>query len=76
MPTSINDMSCDVLNAELSKGMDSLKSEKTCTADKVDAELMKKFGIWCITIWSVIPWADTKIFSTSTQYVVQRINNL
>ena len=69
-------MSCDVLNAELSKGMDSLKSGKTYTADEVDTELMKKFGIWCITIWSVIPWVDTKIFSISTQYVVQRINNL
>ena len=28
IPTSINDMSCDALNAELSKGMDSLKSGK------------------------------------------------
>ena len=38
-------MSCDVLNAELSKGMGSLKSGKTYTADEVDTELMKKFGI-------------------------------
>ena len=45
IPTSINDMRCDVLNAELSKGMDSLKSGKTYTPDEVDVELMKKFGI-------------------------------
>ena len=38
IPTSINDMSCDVLNAELSKGMDSSKSGKTYTADEVDVE--------------------------------------
>lgn len=38
-------MSCDVLNAELSKGMDSLKSGKTYTPDEIDAELMKEFGI-------------------------------
>lgn len=38
-------MSCDVLNAELSKGMDSLKSGKTYTPNEVDVELMKKFGI-------------------------------
>lgn len=45
IPTSINGISCDALNAELSKGMDSLKSGKTYTPDEVDVELMKEFGI-------------------------------
>lgn len=45
IPTSINGMSCDELNTELLKGMDSLKSGKTYTPDEIDNELMKAFGI-------------------------------
>ena len=34
------------LDAELMKGVESLKSGKTYTADEVDAMLSKEFGIW------------------------------
>lgn len=44
-PTSIGGMSQAELNAELLKGVKSLKSEKTYTADEIDAELKKEFGI-------------------------------
>ena len=44
-PTMIGDMSREELDAELMKGMESLKSGKTYTADEVDAELSKDFGI-------------------------------
>ena len=39
------DMSREELDAELMKGTESLKSGKTYTADEVDAELAKNFGI-------------------------------
>lgn len=44
-PTAIGGMSREQLDAELMKGMESLKSGKTYTADEVDAELSKEFGI-------------------------------
>lgn len=44
-PTSIASMSRTEIDAELAKGVDSLKSGKTYTADEVDAELAKEFGI-------------------------------
>ena len=44
-PTAIGDMSREELDAELRKGVESLKSAKTYTADQVDAELAKEFGI-------------------------------
>ena len=34
------------LDAELFKGVKSLKSGKSYTADEIDAELKKEFGIW------------------------------
>lgn len=44
-PTSIGGVSQVELDAELLKGIKSLKSEKTYTADEIDAELKKEFGI-------------------------------
>lgn len=44
-PTSIEGMSRTELDAELMKGIESLKSGKTYTADEIDAELNKEFGI-------------------------------
>lgn len=44
-PVSVGGMSREELDAELMKGMDSLKSGKGYTADEVDAELMQEFGI-------------------------------
>lgn len=44
-PTAIGGMSREQLDAELQKGMDSLKSGKTYTADEVEAELAREFGI-------------------------------
>lgn len=44
-PTAIGGMSREELDAELRKGAESLKSAKTYTADQVDAELAKEFGI-------------------------------
>ena len=44
-PTAIGGMSRAELDAELRKGVESLKSAKTYTADEVDAELAKEFGI-------------------------------
>ena len=43
-PTAIGNMSHAEIDAELMKGIDSLKSGKTYTADEVDAELSKEFG--------------------------------
>ncbi|NBH61041.1 type II toxin-antitoxin system RelB/DinJ family antitoxin [Anaerotruncus sp. 80] len=43
-PTSIDGMSRAELDLELMKGIESLKSG-SLTADEVDAELMKEFGI-------------------------------
>ena len=44
-PTVIGGMSRTELDAELIKGVKSLKSGKTYTPDEVDAELEKEFGI-------------------------------
>ena len=44
-PTAIGGMSREEVDAELMKGMDSLKSGRAYTADEVDAELKRKFGI-------------------------------
>ncbi|MCM1146209.1 MAG: type II toxin-antitoxin system RelB/DinJ family antitoxin [Blautia sp.] len=44
-PTVIGSMSHSEIDTELMKGIDSLKSGKTYTADEVDAELSKEFGI-------------------------------
>lgn len=44
-PTAIGGMSQAELDAELVKGVKSLKAGKTYTADEVDAELKREFGI-------------------------------
>ncbi len=44
-PTTIGNMSRAEIDAELMKGIDSLQFGKTYTADEVDAELAKEFGI-------------------------------
>ena len=44
-PTAIGGMSREELDAELMKGMDSLKSGRTYSVDEVDAELSKEFGL-------------------------------
>lgn len=44
-PTAIGGMTREQLDAELMKGVESLKSGKTYTADEVDAELTREFGI-------------------------------
>lgn len=44
-PTAIGGMTRDQLDRELRKGVASMKSGKTYTADEVDAELQKEFGI-------------------------------
>ena len=44
-PVSIGGMNHAELDSQLQKGMDSLESGKTYTADEVDAELAKVFGI-------------------------------
>lgn len=44
-PIAIGDMSREELNAELAKGIDSLKKGRVLTADEFDAELTKEFGI-------------------------------
>ena len=44
-PTAIGNMSRTEIDAELKKGMESLKSGKSYTADEVDAELAREFGI-------------------------------
>ena len=43
--TAIGGMSREEVDAELMKGMDSLKSGRAYTADEVDAELKREFGI-------------------------------
>lgn len=45
IPTAVGGMSRGELDAELMKGVESLKSGRICTADEVDAELAKEFGI-------------------------------
>ena len=44
-PTAIGGMSREELDAELMKGMESVKSGKTYTVDEVDAELAREFSI-------------------------------
>ena len=44
-PVAIGSMTRSQLDAELLKGVKSIQSEKTYTADEVDAELKKEFGI-------------------------------
>ena len=44
-PTAIGGMSREEVDTELMKGMDSLKSGRAYTADEVDAELKREFGI-------------------------------
>ncbi|MBO4496456.1 MAG: type II toxin-antitoxin system RelB/DinJ family antitoxin [Clostridiales bacterium] len=44
-PTAIGGMSREKLDVELLKGIESLKSGKAYTADEVDAELAREFGI-------------------------------
>lgn len=44
-PTAIGGMSRVQLDAELMKGVESMQSGKTYTADEVDAELAREFGI-------------------------------
>lgn len=44
-PAAIGGMTREEIDAELAKGMDSLKAGKTFTADEVDEELAREFGI-------------------------------
>ncbi len=44
-PVSIGGMTRDQLDAELMRGIESMKFDRTYTADEVDAELKKEFGI-------------------------------
>ena len=44
-PTAIGGMSREEVDAELMKGTDSLKTGRAYTADEVDAELKREFGI-------------------------------
>ena len=44
-PVAAGGMNRGQLDAELMKGMESLKSGKTYTVDEIDAELKKEFGI-------------------------------
>lgn len=44
-PTAIGSMNRAEIDAELTKGVDSLKTGKTYIADEIDAELAKEFGI-------------------------------
>ncbi len=44
-PIAIGGMSRAELDAELMKGVESLKSGKTYTVDEIDEELAKEFGI-------------------------------
>ncbi len=44
-PTAIGGMSREQLDAELQKGLDSMKNGRTYTEEEVDAMLAKEFGI-------------------------------
>ena len=44
-PVAVGGMKREQLDAELMKGVESLKSGKTYTVDEIDAELKKEFGI-------------------------------
>ena len=44
-PTAVGGMTQAELDAELAKGIESMKSGKTYSADEIDAELAEEFGI-------------------------------
>ena len=44
-PTAIGGMNEEQISAELSKGMDSMKSRQAYSADEVDEILAKEFGV-------------------------------
>ncbi len=44
-PTAIGGMTKKELDAELKKGVESLKSDRTYTVNEVDAEFLRDFGI-------------------------------
>ncbi|MBQ3644298.1 MAG: type II toxin-antitoxin system antitoxin, RelB/DinJ family [Candidatus Riflebacteria bacterium] len=44
-PTAIGGMTKKELDAELKKGVESLKSDRTYTVNEVDAEFFRNFGI-------------------------------
>ncbi|MDO5116805.1 MAG: type II toxin-antitoxin system RelB/DinJ family antitoxin [Synergistaceae bacterium] len=44
-PVAIGNMTRAQLDAELAKGLESLKTGETCSVDEVDAELAREFGI-------------------------------
>ena len=44
-PTAIGGMTQEELDAELRTGIESIKEGKTFTADEVDEELAREFGI-------------------------------
>ena len=45
MPTAIGGMTREELDAELMKGIESIKNDRGYTVDEVDAELAEEFGI-------------------------------
>ena len=45
MPIAMEGLSREQLDIELQKGVDSLKNGKGLTADEVDAQLRREFGI-------------------------------
>lgn len=45
MPTAVGSMTQTQLDAELMKGIESMKNGEALTIDEVDAELAKEFGI-------------------------------
>lgn len=44
-PAAVMNLSNEEVDKELQEGIDSLKSDKTFTADEIDAMLLKDFGI-------------------------------
>ena len=45
-PTAIGGRTQEELDKELRKGIESIKEGKIFTADEVDEELAREFGIW------------------------------
>lgn len=45
MPTAVGGMTQTQIDAELMKGIESIKNGETLTVDEVDSELAKEFGI-------------------------------
>jgi len=45
MPTAVGSMTQTQIDAELMKGIESMKNGETLTVDEVDSELAKEFGI-------------------------------